>query len=343
MRYGIKTFFFLFTLTILSGCASLTTSTKKPKLYTVAFYNTENLYDTVNDPKVDDEGFTPDGIMKWDEDRYKTKIKNIASVIETIGGKDGPAIIGLAEVENRKVLEDLTNASPLRKRRYGIIHYDSPDPQGLDVALLYNPKVFKPTTHTNIRIKFSEKGFASRDILQVKGTLMGEPVTIYVNHWPEDKGSVALGTARRRDAAAELRRHIDAQLKADRNARILVLGDFADEPKSAAMERVLKATGRPSPAYPDELYNTFYMWYIQGRGSYHSRNDNKMLDQILISKSLVTEKGLRFVRGSATIHDPEFIKFTFGRYKDTPRRTFSNTLYLGGYSDHFPVYIQLRQ
>jgi hypothetical protein len=202
MRYGIKTFFFLFSLTILSGCASLTSSTKKPKLHTVAFYNTEKLYDTVNDPKVDDDGFTPEGVMKWDEERYKTKIKNIAKVIETIGGKDGPAILGLCEIENRKVLEDLVNTSPIRKRRYGIIHYDSPDPEGMDVAMLYNPKVFKPTAHTNLPIKFSEKGFTSRDILEVKGTLAGEPVTVYVNHWPEDRGSAALGTARRRDAAA---------------------------------------------------------------------------------------------------------------------------------------------
>lgn len=343
MRYGIKIFFILFSLTVLSGCASLTPSIKKARLHTIAFYNVEKLYDTVNDPKVDDDGFTPNGIMQWDEDRYKTKIRHIASVIETIGGKDGPALIGLSDVENRKVLEDLVNAAPLRKRRYGIIHYDSPDPEGLDVAMLYNPKVFKPTSQNNLRVKFTEKGFASRDILQVKGTLQGELVTIYVNHWPEDRGSATLGNSRRRDAAAELRRQIDTQLKADRNAKIIVLGDFSDEPKSASLEQVLRATGRPDPAYPDELYNTFYLWYVQGRGSYHSRNDNKMLDQILISKSLIGQKGLQFVRGSATIHDPEFTKFTFGRYKDTPRRTWSGTLYLGGYSDHFPVYIQLQQ
>lgn len=346
MRYGIKTFFFLFSLSILSGCASLTTSIKKPKLHTVAFYNTEKLYDTENDPKIDDDGFTPTGIMKWDQDRYKTKIKNIASVIESIGGKGGPAVIGLCEVENRKVLEDLVGSSPLRKRRYNIIHHDSPDPEGLDVALLYNPRVFKPTAHTSLPIKFSEKGFASRDILQVKGTLDGEPVTIYVNHWPEDRGSSTLGTARRRDAAAELRRQIDAQRKADKNAKIIVLGDFVDEPKSATMERVLKATGRPDPAYQEELFNTFYLWYVQGLGSFHTRNDNKMRDQILVSKSLIGSSrgtGLQYVHGSAQIHDPEFAKFTFGRYKDTPRQTWSGTLYLGGYSDHFPVYIKVQR
>ena len=343
MRYGIKTFFFLFSLTILSGCASLTTSTKKPKLYTVAFYNTEKLYDTENDPKIDDNGFTPEGIMKWDKNRYNNKIKNIAAVIETIGGKDGPAIIGLSDVENQKVLKDLVNASALRKRRYEIIHYDSPDPEGLDVALLYNPKVFKPTAHTNLPIKFSEKGFRSRDILQVKGNFLNEPVTIFVNHWPEDRGSATLGGTRRREAAAELRRQIVAQQKADKNSKIIVLGDFAEEPKSALMEKVLKATGRPNPAFQDELFNTFYLQYILGRGSFHTRNDNKMLDQILLSKSFIGGSGLQYVRGSATIHDPEFIKFTIGKYKDTPRRTWSQTLYLGGYSDHFPVFIKLQK
>lgn len=344
MRYGIKTFFILFSLTILSGCASLTSSTKKTKLYTVAFYNTEKLYDTENDPKVDDDGFTPEGIMQWDQDRYKTKIRNIAKVIETIGGKEGPAVIGLCEIENRRVLEDLVNSSPLRKRRYNIIHHDSPDPEGLDVALLYNPKAFKPSSHTNLPVQFSEKGFASRDILQVKGTLAGEAVTIYVTHWPEDRGSATLGTARRREAAATLRSHIDAQQKVDKNAKIIVLGDFTDEPKSTNMEKVLKATGRPDPAYQDELFNTFYLWFVQGRGSFHTRNDNKMRDQILISKSLLdTRSGLHYAHGSAFIHDPEFAKFTFGRYKDTPRQTWSGTLYMGGYSDHFPVYIKLQQ
>jgi endonuclease/exonuclease/phosphatase family metal-dependent hydrolase len=343
MRYGIKIFFILFNLALLSGCAKLTPTAKKPKLYTVAFYNTENLYDTANDPKTDDDGFTPAGFMQWDEERYKAKIRNLASVIQTIGGKDGPAILGLSEVENRKVLEDLVAASPLRKRRYGIIHYDSPDLEGLDVAMLYNPKHFKPSSHTNIPVRFSEKGFASRDILQVKGTLRGEPVTLYVVHWPEDKGSASLGSSRRRDAATALRKQIDAQLKTDKEARIIVMGDFADEPNAASLERVLRATGRPNPAFRDELYNTFYLWYIQGRGSFHTRNDNKMLDQILISKSFIDEKGLQFTRGSATIHDPEFIKFTFGKYKDTPRRTYSGNLYLGGYSDHFPVYIKLQQ
>ncbi len=342
MRYGIKIFFMLFSLVILSGCASLTSS-KKPKLYTVAFYNTEKLYDTTNDPKIDDDGFTPDGIMRWDQDRYKTKIRNIAKVIENIGGKNGADLVGLCEVENRKVLDDLVGSSPLRKRRYSIIHYDSPDPEGLDVALLYNPRVFKPTSHTNLPVKFSEKGFASRDILQVKGTLAGQPVTVYVNHWPEDRGSATLGNTRRREAATTLRGHIATQQKADKNAKIIVLGDFTDEPKSVNMEKVLRATGRPNPAYQDELFNTFYLWYVQGRGSYHTRNDNKMRDQILLSKSFLTPgANLRYVHGSAQIHDPEFAKYTFGRYKDTPRQTWSGTLYLSGYSDHFPVFIQLQ-
>ncbi|WP_071594874.1 endonuclease/exonuclease/phosphatase family protein [Pontibacter roseus] len=330
---------------MLSGCARIApTLQRTPKLHTVAFYNTENLYDTRNDPKADDDGFTPDGLMQWDEDRYKTKIKNLATVIESIGGKDSPPVLlGLCEVENRQVLEDLVASSPLRKRRYDIIHYDSPDPEGLDVALLYNPRVFKPTAQTSLPIKFQEKGFASRDILQVKGMLQGQPVTVYVNHWPEDRGSASLGDSRRLAAAAALRGHIDTQLKADKNAHILVLGDFADEPKSTTMERVLRATGRPNPAYQNELFNTFYLWYIQGRGSFHTRNDNQMLDQILISKSFLSGSGLEFVRGSATIHDPEFSKFTFGKYKDTPRRSYSGSLYLGGYSDHFPVYIKLQQ
>ncbi|MFD2247636.1 endonuclease/exonuclease/phosphatase family protein [Pontibacter ruber] len=342
MRHGIKTFFFLFTLTILSGCATLTTTFRKEKTYTVAFYNVDNLFDPANDPKTADDDFTPQGEMKWDKKRYDNKLKHIKAVIESMGEKGGPAILGLAEVESRQVVQDIVNTASLRNKTYGIIHYDSPDRQGLDVALLYRPKIFKPTAQRSIPIDFPGD-FRSRDILQVSGLLEGEPVTILVTHWPASNGNPKLNESRRRAAAAALRKQIDAVQKADKQARILVMGDFEDEPRSANIEQVLKATGRPNPYYADELYNAFYLSYIQGLGSYFQRGDFRMPDQIMLSKSWIDGKGLQYVRGSATIHDPEFSKFTLGKYKDTPRRTYANTLYLDGYSDHFPVYIKVQK
>ncbi|WP_242927165.1 endonuclease/exonuclease/phosphatase family protein [Pontibacter vulgaris] len=340
MHYGIK-IFFLFTLLTLTGCAG-TSITKQGKLYTIGFYNTEKFFDTEDDPATNDDDFTPEGQMKWDEKRYKTKLKNIKEVIESMGDKGGAALLGLSEVENRKVLQDLVNTASIRNKTYSIIHYDSPDERGLDVALLYKPKLFKPVSHKSIKVDLPGK-YKSPDILMVQGELMGTMVTVFVNQWPANNGSERQGDSRRKIAATELRRQINLVQAQDKDAKIIVMGDFDDEPKSANLERVLKATGRPNPYYKDELFNAFYMPYIQGLGSYQDRGNFQMLDQIMVSKSLIEKEGLHYVPGSATIHDPEFSKFMYGKYKDTPRRTYAYTLYLGGYSDHFPVYIKVQK
>ncbi|WP_161888141.1 endonuclease/exonuclease/phosphatase family protein [Pontibacter russatus] len=346
MQHGIKTLFLLFTLSTLLACSRLPTISSKGRLQTIAFYNTGNFFDTTNDPQTNDDAYTPTGARAWTAERYQTKLKHIARVISGIGGSDGPAVIGLGEIESRQVLEDLVNAAPLRRAGYGIIHQDMPDAQGLDVALLYQPKLFKPTQTETFRIDFGEKGFASRDVLQVKGELRGEPVTIYVVHWPEPAGSKAKKAEenRLRKAATVLRQQIDKQQTADENVKIVVLGDFGTEPRTPVMQEVLKATGRPNPSYKEELFNTHFLPYVNGLGSYANRNDLQMPDQILISKALLNgEAGLQYVRGSAAVHDPEEIKFLFGKYKDTPIRTYSGDIYIGGYSDHFPVYIQVRK
>lgn len=346
MHHGIKTLSYFFTLILLAGCSRTPLTTQKGKLYTVAFYNTEKFFDTMNDPKTADDDYTPTGEREWTEERYNKKLKNIAAVIAGIGGKGGPAVVGLGEVENKKVVEELVNTSPLKKFDYNVIHYEMPDEQGLDVALIYQPKHFKPTSTQAIPIKFSEGSYTSRDILQVKGELRGELVTIYVTHWPPRSRtrSGRQDDSRLRNVARTLRQQIEQQQKADPKTRIIVLGDFDAEPDATVMKEVLNATGRPDPAYKEELYNTHYLSFVNGAGTYANEGDFKVLDQILVSKSLMTnEAGLQYVRGSAGIHTPDFSKFLFGKYKDTPSRTFSGNLYLGGYSDHFPVYIQLRR
>ncbi|GAA4430835.1 endonuclease [Pontibacter saemangeumensis] len=346
MRNGIKTLLLFFTLSTLWGCSRLPSISSKGRLNTIAFYNTGNLFDAKDDPKTADDAFTPTGDMAWTEERYQTKVKQIAQVISGIGGEGGPAVVGLSEIENKQVLEDLVATSSLRRYNFGIIHYDMPDAQGLDVALLYQPKHFKPTHTETIKIDFEDKGFSSRDILQVKGELRGELVTIYVVHWPEPSRTRAgkVNDSRLRSAAAALRKKINEQQVADENMKVIVLGDFETEPAAPVMQEVLKATGRPNPYYKEELFNTLYLPHVNGQGSYANRGDMQMPDQILISKSLLNgNTGLQYVRGSAAIYDPEDIKFLFGRYRDTPIRTYSGNLYIGGYSDHFPVYIQVRK
>ncbi|WP_162052357.1 endonuclease/exonuclease/phosphatase family protein [Pontibacter pamirensis] len=345
MHHGIKTLSLFFTFILLIGCSRSPISSQRGRLYTVAFYNSEEFFDTNNDPQTADDAYTPTGAKQWTQERYNNKMENIASVIASIGGKGGPAIVGLAEVENKQVVEELVNTPLLKKFDYGIVHHDMPDNQGMDVALIYQPKHFKPTFTKSIPINFGAN-YNSRDILQVKGELRGELVTIYVTHWPPRSRTKAgkQDDSRLRSAAKTLRQQIDQQQAADENAKIIILGDFNTEPDAAVLKQVLQATGRPDPSYEEELFNTHYLPFVNGFGSYASQGNLQMLDQILVSKALLNdEAGLQYVRGSAGIYNPDFIKHMFGKYRGTPNRTFSGNLYLGGYSDHFPVYIQLRR
>ncbi|MEJ8756763.1 hypothetical protein WG947_07145 [Pontibacter sp. H259] len=337
MRYGIKTLFTLFTLFTLTGCARLFTGSEKT--YVVGFYNLEKLYDAQANARNMD--YTPTGAMHWNSIRYEQKLKNMAEVIATIGGKDGPAILGVTEAESNKVLQELVNTAPLKKKKLKIIHFESEDPLGLDVGMLYNPKRFKPSYQKVIRVDYPGT-FKGKDILLVKGELEGEYVIIYINHWPSNYGNARQGDRRRRVAAATLRKHIEADLKENPEANIMVIGDFDEEPKSKVLQQVLKANGRPNPNYKKELFNTFYINYVQGLGSFHKRGDFKMLDQVFVSKGMLNSTGLEYVMGSAQIHDPEFLKYTFGKYKNTPRTTYNGTTYIGGYSDHFPVFIKVK-
>ncbi|MBF9253795.1 endonuclease/exonuclease/phosphatase family protein [Pontibacter sp. 172403-2] len=345
MHHGIKTLSLLFTIIILStGCSRLPLSSSgKGKPQTIVFYDTENLYDTANDPATaGDNAYTPDGRLEWTQEKYEQKIKNIAAVLKATGGGNGPELIGLSGIENKKVLQDLVSSEALRKSKYSIIHYDMAGGRALDVALLYKPKAFKPTAQQSIKINNGGAADAPGEILQVNGELQGFPVTIFVTQWPA-RARGRQGDNEQRAAAATLRKEIAALQAADKDARILVLGDFGANPDTNVMQKVLKATGRPNPYYYQELFNTFYVPYVSGMGSYYSRGDFRMPDQILISKSLVNGRGLEYVRGSAIIHNPEKIKFLYGKYKNTPLPTFSGTTYFGGYSDHFPVYIQVRK
>lgn len=344
MRHGIKTLLLIFTLSTLLGCSRVLSPSSKGKLHTIAFYNTQNFFDTINDPNTADNDFTPNGSMKWDQEKYNRKVQKLASTIERIGGGNGPAILGLTEVENALVLQDLLKTPQLRKMKYEYVHFESEDAQGLDLALLYKPNLFKVESKQSIKIDY-DQNFKGKGIIQVNGKLQGEPLTLFLNHWPA-RANTRRGRQENSllpNAAATLRKEINAIQAKNPDANIIVMGDFDTEPKSSVMEQVLKATGRPNPYYKQELFNTFYMHYVNGLGSYHSRGDFKMLDQIIISKSLVSGNGLEYVRGSAKIFNPTEIKFMYGKYKDTPLPTFSGTTYFGGPSDHFPVFIQVRK
>ncbi len=344
MRHGIKTLLLIFNLILFAGCSKVFSPSTTDKLYTIAFYNTQNTFDTINNPEKDDDAFTPKGNMEWTQEKYNRKIQKLSEAIATIGGGNGPAIIGLSEIENKLVLQDLTKALAQKKHKYQYIHFETGDEHGLDLAILYKANAFKVESKQSIKINFGS-GYTSRDILKVTGKLQGQPLTIFVNHWPSlpENRRGKQDDSRLKVAAKTLRKEINIIQAADPEANIIVMGDFNTEPKSNIMKQVLNATGRPNPYYKDELFNTSYMHYVNGLGSYYSRGDFKMLDQILISKSFITRNGLEYVRGSANIHEPDEMKFMYGKYKNTPLPTHSGNTYFGGPSDHFPVYIKVRK
>ncbi|NMC39602.1 MAG: endonuclease/exonuclease/phosphatase family protein [Bacteroidales bacterium] len=312
----------------------------------IAFYNLENLFDTIDNQGVLDEEFTPEGLDRWTGDKYRKKLNNMAEAISRIGEDDGwkggPAILGVSEIENRGVLEDLIAQSALKGSGYQIVHYDSPDLRGVDVALLYRTRFFRVTASTSNELRiFNEKGerVFTRSQLVVSGVFDGEPMHFIVNHWPSRSGG-ELTTRPRRNAAAQLtRKLVDSLLAIDRNAKIFVMGDLNDDPSNESLRKYLKATGDPDKMNNDELFNCMYPLYKKGIGSLYYRDGTNLFDQIIITPSLLGKdySSYRFYR--ARIFNNQFLVQKDGQYKGYPFRTMVGTVFQGGYSDHFPVYV----
>lgn len=318
----------------------------KAKLLTVAFYNMENLFDTEDDPKINDEEFLPGGANQWNQDRYKRKLANMAKVIAQLGDDDGPEILGMCEVENRKVLEDLIAQPALKKHGYGIIHANSPDQRGIDCALLYKTKRFNPLYQQSYTVPFPEnKDLATRDILLVKGVVdKSVDVTFVVNHWPSRREGQEESAWKRERAATTLRTALDSIFKVDRTASLVLMGDFNDEPADKSIAQALKAGKDSVQAQSTLLYNCMAPIKAEGRGTLKFKGGWNLFDQIIVSSALLHHKSLlRYTRGSANIYNPEWMRQTDeGDWKDAPKRTFIGKRYVeDGYSDHFPVYISI--
>lgn len=322
---------------------------KKYKVNTIAFYNLENLYDPEDDTTIFDEA-SP--IMEMGESMregvYKKKLANMAKVISEIG-KDvtgtTPAIIGVAEIENRRVLEDLLNQEPLLQKDYGIIQFDSPDRRGIDVALLYQKKLFIPThykAHPLIIYDNNDrtKRIYTRDQLLVSGMLDGEKINIIVNHWPSRSGGEARSRPKRMKAAKLNKRLIDSLFSEDPYAKIITMGDMNDDPTSPSVKEVLKAKKNREDVKLKELYNPMEEMYDKGLGTLAYRDSWNLFDQIIISKELLKKDYSSYTFYKAGIFNKNYLANPRGRYKGYPYRSFVGG-FTGGYSDHFPVYIYL--
>jgi predicted extracellular nuclease len=331
--------FILFVFLIILSCSS--EKKKFSKHLTVVFYNVENLFDLKDEPGKSDEEFTPEGEKKWTQERYSKKLADISRVLASVNPDELPEIIGLCEVENRKVLEDLINHRNIAKGKYKIVHHESPDFRGIDCALIYRPKEFKVLEHFPVRVVLHDKpDYKTRDILYVKGKSKNkEELHIFVNHWPSRTGGVANTEPIRVGVAMILREKVDSILKISPEANIIVMGDMNDEPINKSMVSTL---GAAAPAYQGSvLKNLMFGPDNEGKGTYNYRGNWNMLDNMVVSESLLDEEGFRCVEKTGFIFRREWMEYKNQDGDLVPNRTYGGPNYYGGISDHFPVYFKL--
>ncbi len=316
------------------------------KIRTIAFYNLENLFDIENDSLTHDDDRTPEGKDRWTEERYLHKIANMAKVISEIGkgkGSSSPDILGVCEVENRKVIEDLVHHKTLEKMNYRIVHFDSPDERGIDVALIYKESVFLPTSFQSRRLLLhKEDGYRdyTRDQLVVGGLLDNEQIYCIVNHWPSRSGGEARSRPNRLAAATLNKKIIDSIIKIDRSAKIISMGDLNDDPTDDSLKKILKTKGKKKKLETNDLFNPMEKLYKKGIGSLAYRDKWNLFDQIYFTSNLLNnDSGYHFWK--ANVFTPSYLFSKKGRYKGYPYRTYAGGNYTGGYSDHFPVYLYL--
>ena len=339
---------------------------KKYIVRTVAFYNFENLFDTINNPNFDEE-WLPKGLQRWTSDKYKQKLENLSKVLMQIGTndqqKDAPTFIGGSEIENRGVLEDLVKHPNIVKHDYGIVHFDSPDKRGIDVALLYQKKHFKPTSFINVPLiiyrgnnnekeKETEEDKAdkdkievgkdnrvyTRDILLVTGFLDGEEINIMVNHWPSRSGGEKKSSPFREAAGRLSRKIMDSIYKVNPNAKIITMGDYNDGSYNKSIKEGIGAKLKKSEVKPFGIYNPFEQMAEDGHASLFYRDSGDIFDQIMVSETLIKSDYSTYQYWKAGIYNKPFMIEKFGRYAGYPLRHSENEI---GYSDHFPVYIYL--
>ncbi len=311
----------------------------------IAFYNLENLFDTIDTPDVIDTEFTSESSKMWNSERYWIKINNLTEVISKLGSYnkiDGPAIIGLCEMENRAVLEDLVKALRKRKLNYEIVHYDSPDKRGIDVALLYQPRYFKVTNSRSVPLLITgDKGnrLYTRDQLQVSGIFEGEAMHFVVNHWPSRRGGEDSSSALRNEAARLSRSLVDSITTINRKAKVIVMGDLNDDPTDESVRLYLKARDDKNRLKCGQLFNAMGMPFKSGVGTLAYRDKWNLFDQIILTQSFLQKNNNSYRYHSSHVYNESYLAQSKGRYKGYPFRTYVGDNYHGGYSDHFPSYI----
>jgi len=341
MRHRCMAFIFFVGL-LATGCSGFknakTDQGPAKNEIVVGFYNVENLFDTINDPAIDDEEYLPGSEKAWNSKKYGDKIRMLSEVIA--GFTSGQSsIVGLCEIENEAVVRDLINSPDLRKHDYSVLHIDSPDERGIDVALIYGARKFNLLNSKVFAVPMPEGERPTRDILYAKlRTKKALEIHVFVNHWPSRYGGAKVSEPKRLAAAKVLREAIDSLQSADHLAHIICLGDFNDYPENQSLKSIAKSDDTQT----GDLVNLMSGMKKDHRGSYNYRGDWDFLDQIIVSASLVDGKGLHVIDGSAQPYlTPQMIYLDEKQGDEAPFRTYGGNEYLGGYSDHLPVYTRL--
>lgn len=334
-----------YSVALLSGLL-LIGSSSPAQDFSFVFYNVENLFDLEDDSLTRDDEFTPEGDKHWNSDRYHTKIDHVARVLVGIGKWELPAIVGLCEIENRKVLYELTAHRLLKQANYKIIHKDSPDGRGIDVGLIYRNDVFHPLRSRWIDIVFeSDTNLTTRDILYVKGIVrQQDTIHIFINHWPSRWGGVEATEPKRVEVARRLKEVSDSIFLAEVNPNIIIAGDLNDTPGDSSIYKVLEAKER----FSDEdagLVNLMYAIHEkEGQGTLKYREQWEVYDQIIVSAGIKKLKHSGLLMDGAYIFREDYLLTEDERYLgEKPFRTYSGPRYLGGFSDHLPVYVRFKQ
>ncbi|WPO80294.1 endonuclease/exonuclease/phosphatase family protein [Flavobacterium sp. KACC 22761] len=355
---------FHFCLIVFLALSFSNAQSKKYNIHTIAFYNFENLFDTIDDPNTNDDEWTPTGAQHWTKEKYEQKLKNLSRVISEIGtpeNSNAPTLIGCSEIENRGVLEDLVKQEKIAGFDYGIIHFDSPDQRGIDVALLYQKKYFRPTSFSNIpliiyknktvvqengnedlgdvEVKVDTKNRVfTRDQLLVTGFLDNEEIHIIVNHWPSRSGGEKASSPYREAAGKLNRKIIDSLQQINPLAKVITMGDLNDGPFNKSVKVALGAKSKKETTAEFGTFNPFEEMATKGMGTIAFRDSWDIFDQIILTQSLRQPDFSSYKFWKAGIFNRPYLVQTTGKYKGYPLR---NTLTEAGFSDHFPVYVYL--
>jgi hypothetical protein len=337
----------LYIILCLLAYTKLVLAEKPPTVIT--FYNLENLFDTINDPKINDEDFLPNGAYAYTTAVYQKKLNNLSDVLSKLGTDkniDGFAVCGVAEIENENVLQDLVKQPKLINRNLKIVHFNSPDARGIDVGLLYNPKYFKLLGAQALPVNLPDDGSGSgkertRDVLWVTGKLNGELTHFFVNHWPSRRGGEAASAPKRNFAAAVGKKIMDSLTSENADVKFITMGDLNDDPNNESIAKIYNAKAKTKDVTKGAMYNPFLDFYNDGVGTHAYQDAWGLFDQIILSRGFINKKaeGARFEK--AEVFNRSFLTEKFGQYRGYPKRAFSGNLWNDGYSDHYPTIVYL--